>query len=196
MKHPEAHAPLPAPAVSMAAYSDLPCGFRPVEFRIKHATLPWERGAAYQLRRDVFCMEQGIFDGDDRDDIDGQAHLLVALACVAGMPDEVAGTVRIHLDDAGRWWGSRLAVRNDFRRHGSLGAALIRLAVCSAGAIGCHTFLAHVQRQNVPLFRRLHWRPLEDLALRGRPHTLMRADLDAYPPFHDMARGFVVRGRH
>ncbi|OZI63576.1 MSMEG_0567/Sll0786 family nitrogen starvation N-acetyltransferase [Bordetella genomosp. 11] len=176
--------------------SDLPCDFRPVEFRIKHATQAWERAGAFQLRRDVFCEEQGIFDGDDRDAIDGHAHLLVALACVGGMPEEVAGTVRIHLDDRGRWWGSRLAVRGDFRRHGSLGAALIRLAVCSASAIGCHTFLAHVQRQNVPLFRRLHWRALEDVALRGRPHTLMRADLDAYPPFHDMSVGFVVRGRH
>jgi len=186
-----AASPLRAPA----PYSELPCGFLPAEFRVKHATLAWERAGAYRLRRDVFCEEQGIFDGDDRDEIDGHAHLLVALACVAGMPDAVAGTVRIHLDAQGRWWGSRLAVDAAYRRHGSLGAALIRLAVCSASALGCHTFLAHVQRQNVPLFRRLHWQPLEDETLRGRPHTLMRAELHAYPPFHDMAAGFVACAR-
>ncbi len=35
------------------------------------------------------------------------------------------------------WWGSRLAVDSDFRRIGAIGATLIRLAVCSAHAMGC-----------------------------------------------------------
>ncbi|ALM86885.1 MSMEG_0567/Sll0786 family nitrogen starvation N-acetyltransferase [Bordetella sp. N] len=175
--------------------NELPCLFRPVEFRIKHATLDWERRQAHSLRRAVFCEEQGIFQGDDRDSIDDEAHLLVALACVAGMPDTVAGTVRIHRDEHGRWWGSRLAVDLAFRRSGSLGAALIRLAVSSANAIGCDTFLAHVQSQNVPLFRKLRWESLAEETLRDRPHHLMRADLAAYPPFHRMADGFVAHAR-
>jgi putative N-acetyltransferase (TIGR04045 family) len=176
-------------------YSELSCAFRPADFRIKHATLDWEREAAFQLRRDVFCEEQGIFDGDDRDDIDRDALLLVALANLGGMPDRIVGTVRIHRDEAERWWGSRLAVHADFRRHGNLGAALIKLAVCSANAIGCHTFLAHVQRQNVPLFRKLRWNTLEEETLRGRPHNLMQAELEAYPPFHAMTQGFIAHGR-
>jgi hypothetical protein len=52
-----------------------------------------------------------------------------------------------------------------------------------------------VQRQNVPLFRRLHWTSLEPKTLRGRPHDLMRADLAAYPPLPDMERGFEAKGR-
>jgi putative N-acetyltransferase (TIGR04045 family) len=177
-------------------WCELSNAFLPAEFRVKQATSEWERSAAYRLRRDVFCEEQGIFSGDDRDEIDGHARLLVAIAYVAGMPDEVVGTVRIHHErDRGLWWGSRLAVHCAYRRHGSLGAGLIRLAVGSANAIGCHTFLAHVQRQNVPLFRRLHWDSLEEQTLRGRPHNLMRADLAAYPPLHDTERGFAAQGR-
>lgn len=175
--------------------SELSCAFRPTEFRVKQATLAWEEAAAYRLRRDVFCDEQGIFTGDDRDDIDAHAHLLVALACVGGMPDQVVGTVRIHRDASGRWWGSRLAVHRAHRRNGNLGASLIRLAVSSANAIGCATFLAHVQSQNVPLFRKLHWRSLQEETLLGRPHNLMQADLAAYPPFHRMTQGFVAHGR-
>ncbi len=175
--------------------SELSCDYHPSEFRVKHATLDWESTAAYQLRRDVFCHEQGIFLEDDRDAIDETAQLLVALACLCGMPDQVVGTVRIHQEASGRWWGSRLAVHENFRKRGNLGAALIRLAVSSANAIGCDTFLAHVQSQNVPLFRRLRWESLEEETLRGRPHNLMRANLDAYPPFHEMKHGFVTQGR-
>jgi putative N-acetyltransferase (TIGR04045 family) len=175
--------------------SELPCTYLSSEFRVKQATSVWERASAYRLRRDVFCKEQGIFIDDDRDAIDAEARLLVALAYVAGMPDQVVGTVRIHRDDTGNWWGSRLAVDSEFRRQGHLGAALIRLAVASANAIGCETFLAHVQRQNVPLFRKLHWKSLQEETLQGRPHHLMQADLSAYPPFFDMARGFVTQSR-
>jgi len=39
-----------------------------------------------------------------------------------------------------------------------------------------------VQRANVPFFRRLRWRTLEELALLGQPHHLMEADLSWYAP--------------
>lgn len=174
---------------------DLPLAFGPSEFRVKWTTLDWEADEAYKLRRVVFCIEQGIFVGDDRDDIDARAQLLVALACIGGTPDQVVGTVRIHEDAPGRWCGSRLAVHPAFRRHGRLGATLIRLAVSSANARGCQAFLAHVQSQNVPLFKRLHWQALAEETLRGRPHHLMQADLASYPPCADPWSGFVVPAR-
>ncbi|MBL8439583.1 MAG: GNAT family N-acetyltransferase, partial [Zoogloeaceae bacterium] len=118
-----------------------------------------------------------------------------ALACIGGTPDQVVGTVRIHEDAPGRWCGSRLAVHPAFRRHGRLGATLIRLAVSSANARGCQAFLAHVQSQNVPLFKRLHWQALAEETLRGRPHHLMQADLASYPPCADPWSGFVVPAR-
>ena len=83
----------------------------------------------------------------------------------------------------GLWRGSRLAVAGEFRRIGAIGATLIRLAVSSAHAMGARTFLAHVQAQNAPLFRAMHWETMAEVELHGRPHTRMRADLDFYPPW-------------
>ncbi|CAL8479712.1 MULTISPECIES: MSMEG_0567/Sll0786 family nitrogen starvation N-acetyltransferase [Caballeronia] len=169
--------------------------YTPVEYRVKWATLPWEEDEAYKLRRAVFCIEQGVFVGDDRDEIDERAQLLVALSCVAGMPEQVVGTVRIHETEPGVWFGSRLAVHAAFRSHGKIGSTLIRLAVSSAHALGCETFLAHVQAQNVPLFRRLRWDTQQEETLFGRPHHLMRAQLDAYPPCITPQSGFVALAR-
>ncbi|HTJ95746.1 MAG TPA: MSMEG_0567/Sll0786 family nitrogen starvation N-acetyltransferase [Pararobbsia sp.] len=166
--------------------------FVPKEFRIKWVTSTWETDEAHKLRRAVFCLEQGIFVGDDRDDIDEHAQLLVAVSCVAGMPEQIVGTVRIHESAARSWYGSRLAVHPSFRRHGGIGASLIRLAVSSANALGCDTFLAHVQSQNVPLFRRMHWDVLEQETLLGRSHHRMRAQLDHYPAFTSPHTGFVI----
>ncbi|MDM0042579.1 GNAT family N-acetyltransferase [Variovorax sp. J22G21] len=169
--------------------------YAPVEFLVREAAQAWERDGAYVLRRAVFCIEQGIFTGDDRDAIDDTAQLLVAMSCIGGMPDQVVGTVRIHSPAPGLWWGSRLAVHPAFRSQGHLGATLIRLAVSRAHAQGCETFLAHVQSQNVPLFRKLGWHSLGELAIHGRAHTEMQADLGRYPPCHDAVSGFVSRAR-
>ncbi|WP_085315536.1 MSMEG_0567/Sll0786 family nitrogen starvation N-acetyltransferase [Derxia lacustris] len=180
-------------AAPPAPYCELPLDWSPAEFRIKLATLPWERDSAHALRRAVFCAEQGLFAGDDRDAIDDHAELIVATACLAGEPQQVVGTVRIHRAAPRRWWGSRLAVAADWRRHGKLGATLIRLAVTTAHARGCDEFLAQVQAQNEPLFRRLGWTTLDRETLHGRPHCRMRADLGVYPPHPDPEAGFVVR---
>jgi putative N-acetyltransferase (TIGR04045 family) len=165
------------------------------EYLIKFVTQDWEREQMLALRQAVFCEEQGIFAGDDLDDIDAVATPIVAIACLAGMPDRVVGTVRIHQEKPGVWWGSRLAVDQDYRKQGSLGAALIKLAVTSAHAQGCNTFLAQVQARNQLLFRRLHWKTLKEIERHGRPHYLMQADLDSYPPYADGATGFVTTSR-
>jgi putative N-acetyltransferase (TIGR04045 family) len=165
--------------------------FLPAEYRVKFATEAWERREAAALRRQVFCGEQGIFAGDDRDDIDAIAIPLVVISSLGVAPHDVVGTVRIHEADRGVWWGSRLAVAADYRRIGALGSSLIRLAVCSAHARGCRRFYAHVQSQNALLFRRLHWRTLGEIELRGRPHHFMQADLAHYPPIADPEVGFL-----
>jgi putative N-acetyltransferase (TIGR04045 family) len=156
--------------------------FAPAEYRFKLATETWEIAAHHRLRRAVFCAEQAIFPEDDRDGIDDTATRIVAFSCMGGGPDEVVGTVRIHQAEPGLWWGSRLAVAAAHRKVGRLGAELIRLAVCTAHARGCECFLAHVQSQNVPLFRRLHWQSESEILLHGRPHHVMRADLAHYAP--------------
>lgn len=169
--------------------------FVPSGYQIKWAANPSERSGAAALRRQVFCEEQGIFDGCDRDAIDDIAIPLVAVSSLAIVYDDVVGTVRIHEETPGVWWGSRLAVAASHRRVGALGASLIRLAVSSAHARGCTRFLAHVQAQNGPLFERLRWRPLEEIAIHGRPHLKMEADLGFYPPFATPETGFLALAR-
>ncbi|GGC05771.1 hypothetical protein GCM10007205_13590 [Oxalicibacterium flavum] len=162
--------------------------------RIKLATAQHEIDATRAIRRAVFCDEQGIFDGDD---IDATDRIATPIAALLQSPagDEVVGTVRIHQPEPGLWYGSRLAVARHARRIGSVGSGLIRLAVCTANARGCHTFLAQVQAQNVPLFERLHWHSLQQMDIHGRPHHLMQADLAHYPPIHDGETGFVLFNR-
>ncbi len=163
--------------------SDLPLRpFLPGEYRIALADAEWERRGHHALRRAVFCEEQAIFADDDHDEIDRVAQPIVASTCVLGAPHHVVGAVRIHEESPGLWWGSRLAVHRDHRRIGRIGAELIQLAVCTANARGCHTFLAYVQAQNAPFFARLHWRTQEIVPLHGRPHHRMIASLSHYPP--------------
>ncbi|MBS7541529.1 MSMEG_0567/Sll0786 family nitrogen starvation N-acetyltransferase [Ancylobacter oerskovii] len=164
-------------------------------YQVKFSASRWEREGAYALRRAVFCGEQGLFAGDDRDGIDDYAIPIVALAMMGVAADRVVGTVRIHEEAPGTWWGSRLAVDADYRSVGALGATLIRLAVSSAHAMGCTTFLAHVQEQNALLFRRLHWRIVEEVELHGRRHFRMQADLAYYPPCFKPEFGFVALPR-
>ncbi|MBW4023015.1 MAG: histone acetyltransferase [Proteobacteria bacterium] len=161
------------------------------EYRVKFATETWERRGAKALRRAVFCAEQGIFQGDDRDATDDVAIPIVAISSLGIAADAVVGTVRIHEPEPGVWWGSRLAVAHDYRRVGALGAALIRLAVGSAHARGAHAFHAYVQSRNALLFQRLHWETLEQIDVHGRPHHYMRANLDHYPPIADPETGFT-----
>ena len=161
--------------------------------RIKFAVEPWERsrrgGAAPRglLRRAGGCSTATTATRST-----SVAIPLVAVSFVGVAADAVVGTVRIHEAEAGLWWGSRLAVAQDCRGVGALGAGLVRLAVASAHARGCRRFLAHVQAQNALLFTRLHWRTLEQRELHGRPHHLMEADLDFYPPFAAPETGFVA----
>jgi putative N-acetyltransferase (TIGR04045 family) len=165
--------------------------FSPSEYRVKCATEAWERREAAALRRRVFCDEQGIFLGNDRDAIDEVAIPLVAISSYGIAPHEVVGTVRIHEAEPGTWWGSRLAVLAEYRRLGAVGGSLIRLAVSSAHARGCKRFFAHVQSRNALMFQRLHWTSLGEMDFHGRPHHFMEADLAHYPPIANAETGFL-----
>ena len=132
----------------------------------------------YALRRSIFCVEQGLFTGDDRDAQDDDAH---AIVCVHGGA-RVVGVVRIWETGRGDWWGGRLGVDAELRTAATVGRRLVQTAVGTARAWGAHRFRATVQRANVPFFRRLRWRSVEELELLGQPHNLMQAELDWYPP--------------
>lgn len=172
-----------------------PPPYRSPDYIVRFATQVWELSGAAALRHAVFCREQGVFAHDDRDAIDGHAIPIVALSMIGGQPDEVIGTVRIHREPGDLWWGSRLAVAASHRTVGTIGPALIRLAVSTAHARGCQRFHAHVQSRNELLFRRMHWRRLDEVDLHGMPHALMQADLPHYPPIADGVAGLRTQMR-
>jgi putative N-acetyltransferase (TIGR04045 family) len=143
----------------------------------------WQLNGSRQLRRQVFCAEQAVFAHDDADDHDARALTIVALSTVAGMQDRVIGTVRIfEAEDPDEpmlrvWYGGRLAVAPEYRRHASVGDRLTRAAVASAHALGARRFLATVQEANVGFFERHQFALLSRQVVHGRPHALMEADM-------------------
>jgi hypothetical protein len=175
--------------------------FTPQDFIFRIAETRDALAGYWALRKAIFCDEQHIFQGNDRDEHDARAMPIVCETLIAGMEDSVVGVVRIDERQPGVWYGSRLGVAADFRsvkkispgvalrNHqpvfrglGALGAGLIYKAVSTAHALGCEEFLATVQQQNAKFFQRLHWEPLEELDLFGLRHVKMRADLDYYRP--------------
>jgi putative N-acetyltransferase (TIGR04045 family) len=154
--------------------------FRSIDIAFKPASEPWELRGYRRMRARIFCEEQGLFAGDDRDAVDERAIPMVAIARLAGIPDEVIGVVRIWEEERGLWWGGRLGTHPDHRRNGTIGPGLIYLAVSTACHRGCARFRATVQVRNVPLFERLHWSAVRDIEVCGQPHALMEADLGYY----------------
>ncbi|HEX4085376.1 MAG TPA: MSMEG_0567/Sll0786 family nitrogen starvation N-acetyltransferase [Chthoniobacteraceae bacterium] len=175
--------------------------FTPPDFLFRIAQSPEELEGYWNLRHDIFCEEQHVFEHSDRDEIDEHAIPIVCVTLIAGMEDRVVGVVRIDEREPGLWYGSRLGVARDFRsvrrispgvsvrNHqpihrglGAIGAGLIYKAVSTAHAWGCREFHATVQHQNARFFQRLHWKPLGEIALFGLRHVKMQADLSFYPP--------------
>jgi putative N-acetyltransferase (TIGR04045 family) len=157
----EAHAAAPPPVCRLAAG-------------------PAERARHFAIRRAVFCAEQGMFGGaDDRDPRDDAPDTLHAVGAEGGV---VGGTVRLYpLDADGLWQGDRLAVLPLFRRT-SLGGALVRFAVATAGARGGARMVAMIQRPNVRFFLSLGWSldgPVVEF--HGREHQPMAIALSAAP---------------
>ncbi len=148
-------------------------------YQFKLAISSQEVDAYFALRRSIFAEEQQIFEGDDRDHIDQIAYPIVA---IAPSIQQVIGVVRIYEVAPGIWYGGRLGTHSDYRKGWQIGKGLIYKAVTTANSWGCHRFLATVQLQNVRFFERFHWQSLEELSICDRPHHLMEADLNFYPP--------------
>ncbi len=153
-----------------------------LSFETRIARTGGERAAYFALRRSIFCGEQQLFDGDDRDDCDATAIPIVCIARAEGGGARVVGVVRIWEESPGDWWGGRLGVDQDFRTVGGVGRWLVQTAVGTARAWGAHRFRATVQRANVAFFRRLRWETREEIDLLGHPHHLMEAALEHYSP--------------
>lgn len=149
------------------------------------ARSPQDIRAYFRLRRSIFCEEQRLFAGNDEDETDAGAYPIIASEHNVIAGKQVVGVVRIYEAQPRLWYGGRLGVHPDYRRVGRIGKGLIQKAVTTANAWGCDRFLATVQLQNVRFFRRLHWASIQEIDLCGRPHHLMEADLNFYPPTHE-----------
>ena len=190
-----------APTYRSSPTTSRPAAARPAAARPAAATLTCravttraERDAHFQVRRQVFVAEQGLFhgmngmngingasgisgdwDGTDRDghDDDPATIHVVGLA-----DDQICGTVRLYpLGADGRWKGDRLSVLAS-HRHLGLGAPLVRFAVSAAGRLGGREMEAFIQPANVAFFRWLGWRRTGDLVdYAGLPHQRMLIDL-------------------
>ena len=152
----------------------------PRQFDCRIARPETERAAYFELRRAIFCAEQNLFVGDDRDPWDDRAYPIVCVPREPGGGNRVVGVVRIWEESPGEWWGGRLGVERTFRSEGVIGRRLVQTAVGIARAWGATRFRATVQQANVAFFRRLRWRSLEEMELLCQPHHLMEAGLDGY----------------
>ncbi len=97
-----------------------------------------EREAAVELRRRVFCEEQGVSRADELDGHDGRAIHLVAVEGGA-----VIGTCRLLLRGT-TCQLSRMAVNADARGRG-VGGALLRAAETEGRATGARYIALHAQ---------------------------------------------------
>ena len=136
----------------------------------------------WQLRSAIFCEEQHLFEATDRDELDADAYPITAIHHGSSHCGQVVGVVRIVEQQPRIWYGGRLGVHAEFRRHNQIGKGLIWKAVTTAHGWGCDRFLATVQIQNVRFFQRLHWSSIDELEIKGIRHHLMEADLSYYLP--------------
>jgi hypothetical protein len=136
----------------------------------------------WQLRSEIFCEEQHLFETSDLDELDERAYPIAAVHHGENHGGQVVGVVRIVEQSPRLWYGGRLGVHHAFRRHNQIGKGLIWKAVTTANGWGCDRFLATVQIQNVRFFQRLHWSSIDELEIQGIRHHLMEADLPYYLP--------------
>ena len=133
-----------------------------------------EREMAFEVRKEIFVLEQRLFRNSDVDENDARSiHL------VAEWNNQVVGTVRVFpVNENGHWIGGRLAVRKEYRNTGA-GEILVREAMHFVKNRGCTKFTAHIQSENVPFFSRIGWKTVEPVKdYFGKPHEMMEANLE------------------
>lgn len=144
-----------------------------------------------RLRREEFVVEQGLFTGSDRDDVDDDPR---AVVLVATTPDgTVLGGVRLApvcSVDIGWWAGSRL-VAGPAARTSGVGKALIRAACAYVESVGALRFEAAVQRRYREIFVGLGWEHVGDCTVADQPHARMRWPLNQIQRTANATKAFL-----
>ena len=129
--------------------------------------------AALELRRQVFCDEQGVTPAADRDGRDGEALHLVAIEDGA-----VIGTCRILVDGGVARLG-RMAVQGPLRGRG-IGAELLEAAERAALREGADRVTLHAQAAAETLYARGGYEPAGERFLEeGIEHVRMEKCLNS-----------------
>jgi predicted GNAT family N-acyltransferase len=124
-----------------------------------------EVDAALELRRRVYCEEQGVSLEADRDGLDAEAIHVVAVE-----HGSVIGTCRLVLGAAGARLG-RMAVERGERRRG-VGAAMLQAAEREACTAGATRIELHAQTRVRALYERAGYAPAGTEYLdEGIPHV-------------------------
>ncbi len=130
-----------------------------------------EMSAALELRRDVFCVEQGVPMREELDGRDGDSLHLVAVS-----DGELLATCRL-LFVGPTVQFSRLAVRQDARRRG-IASALLRLADDEARAGGARRLVLHAQTYARALYEAAGYEPRGRIFMEaGIEHIAMEKHL-------------------
>ncbi|HEY2258991.1 MAG TPA: GNAT family N-acetyltransferase [Solirubrobacteraceae bacterium] len=111
-----------------------------------------EMAALLELRRAVFCEEQGV---PEREELDGRDREGMHLVAVAG--EEVLATCRL-LFVGPTVQFSRLAVRQTARRHG-IATSLLELADAESRAAGARRLVLHAQTYARSLYESAGYQP-------------------------------------
>ena len=111
---------------------------RVADFQIRRVRTPAELEAAMALRYEVFCREQGVPPGEERDGRDHDALHLIAVD-----DDRLLATCRLVFVGATVQF-SRLAVATPVRRRG-IASAMLRAADDETRAGGANRIVLHAQ---------------------------------------------------
>lgn len=107
-------------------------------FEIRRVSTQTELDAALELRYEVFCLEQGVPLGEERDGRDGDGLHLIAV-----QDGRLVGTCRLVFVGSTVQF-SRLAVASSARRQG-IATALLRQADVETRARGANRLVLHAQ---------------------------------------------------
>jgi len=134
----------------------------------------------FDLRRQIFVEEQGVFNETDIDEYDtNPVHEVIHIIAIKESDGNMVGGVRCYKKEGKTWFGGRLSASKD-HRNGKVGAGLVKFAVETIKSTDCDTFLAYVQPRNVRFFMRLGWAKIGELeTYQGQPHQLMKANIES-----------------
>lgn len=127
-----------------------------------------ELNQAFDLRRDVFCGEQGVSEEAEFDGLDDEATHIVALS-----GGRVVCTCRLLFEGEICRLG-RMASAAEHRRGGA-GREVIAVAVEAAREAGCERIVIHAQRRAQAFYEACGFEPYGDtFDEEGIPHVMMR----------------------